>query len=118
MVAETAGVSKRNVSALLFLTSAMTTLDAFSALNSSPWTAESFGADEKRATALQEYVNHAVIFSMGYAVVSAAIAESAYPIVGALIANAYLVWLYDRARKRAEANGNSGWADGTGTRKT
>lgn len=101
---------KRAVGALLFLTAGMTTFDAYSTLNSSPWTAESFGADEARAASLKEYVMHAVIFSSSYAVISSWIAKSLLPVVGATIANVYLVWLYQRASNRGKMAGNNGWA--------
>jgi hypothetical protein len=106
--------TRGSVSALLFLTAGMTTFDAFSTLNSSPWTAESFGADPRRAAALREYVRHAIGFSMFYAVLSALIANSTAPLWGAGAANVYLWWLYRRAEDRAVAANANGWADGTG----
>lgn len=98
------------LAALLFLTSAMTTLDAYSTLNSSPWTAENFGADPEKAKSCKEYVTHAVCFSLAYAAISAFIAKSWWPIVGAIVANAYLVWLYYRALGRGSVAGSYGWA--------
>jgi hypothetical protein len=111
------GMSGGNaVAALLFLTSSMNTLDAYSTLNSSPWTAESFGADERRAKALREYVGHAVLYSMAYAIVAAAIARGRGPTVailtGAVVTNAYLVMLYTRASRRGREAGSAGWANG------
>lgn len=101
--------SGRAVAALLFMTSAMTTLDAYSTLNSSPWTSENFGADERKAKSSREYVTHAVVFSSAYAVASALLAGSWWPVVGSAVANSYLVWLYDRALKRGANTGSSGW---------
>lgn len=104
------------VAALLFLTSSMNTLDAYSTLNSSPWTAESFGADERRARALRGYVGHAVAYSMVYAVVAAFIARGRGPTIailaGATVTNGYLVWLYSRASIRGRNAGSAGWANG------
>jgi hypothetical protein len=104
------------VAALLFLTSSMNTLDAYSTLNSSPWTAESFGADERRAGALKEYVGHAVAYSMTYAVAASVIARGRGPtlaiLLGAAVTNSYLVWLYMRASRRGREAGASGWANG------
>lgn len=104
------------VAALLFLTASMNTLDAYSTLNSSPWTAESFGADERRAKALREYVGHAVVYSMAYAGAAAFIAKGRQATVailaGAVITNAYLVWLYARASVRGRNAGSAGWANG------
>lgn len=103
------------MAALLFLTSSMNTLDAYSTLNSSPWTAESFGADERRSRALREYVCHAVIYSMAYATAAAFIARGKQAtlaiITGALVTNAYLVVLYARANVRGKQAGSAGWVN-------
>lgn len=98
------------LAALLFMTSAMTTLDAYSTLLSSPWTAENFGADPDKTRSCREYLTHAVVYSMAYAVFSAYIAHSWWPILGAAIANAYLIWLYLRALDRGKVTGSQGWA--------
>src|SRR5215467_1434795 len=95
--------SANQVGALLFLTAGMTTFDAYSTLNSSPWTAENFGGDEEKMASLREYVMHAVAFSMTYAIGSSVLAHSLLPLIGAAIANAYLVWLYRRAANRGAA---------------
>jgi hypothetical protein len=104
------------LAALLFLTSSMNTLDAYSTLNSSPWTAESFGADERRAKALKEYVGHAVAYSMAYAIAAAFIARGRAAtwaiLTGAVVTNSYLVWLYMRASARGREAGSAGWANG------
>lgn len=98
------------LAALLFMTSAMTTLDAYSTLLSSPWTAENFGADPDKTKSCKEYLRHAVIYSMAYAAASAYIAHSWWPIVGSAIANLYLIWLYTRALDRGKVTGSQGWA--------
>jgi hypothetical protein len=109
----------KDSAALLWLTSGMTTFDAYSTLNSSPWTAESFGADAARAASLREYVTHAVVFSMFYAIVGSVIILKDdgednrlawYPVLGAGLANLYLVWLYMRASARGRMAGNVNWA--------
>ena len=110
------GAKGNELAALLFMTASMNTLDAYSTLNSSPWTAESFGADERRARALKEYVAHAVVYSMAYATAAAFIARgkqaTAAIILGAIITNAYLVFLYMRASERGKQAGSGGWANG------
>ena len=112
----TGGIRGNELAALLFLTSSMNTLDAYSTLNSSPWTAESFGADERRARALKEYVAHAVIYSMAYATAAAFIARGRTAtlaiIAGAIVTNLYLVFLYARASVRGREAGSAGWANG------
>lgn len=105
------GGSMNAVAALLFMTSAMMTLDAYSTFESSPWTAENFGADPDKVKSCKEYLWHAVSYSMAYAIASAIIAHSWWPVVGAAISNAYLVWLYLRALDRGKTTGSTGWAN-------
>ncbi len=116
MAGEEMASSKNALGALLFMSASLNTLDAYSTLNSSPWTAESFGADERRSKALKEYVGHAVVYSMGYAIASAMIVRGKlgwWIILGAVITNSYLVWLYMRASRRGREAGSSDWANGS-----
>ena len=106
---EIMGAKQSSVSAVLFLTAAMTTLDAYSTLNSSPWTSENFGADEYKAASSRGYVKHAIVFSTAYALAATMIAGSLWPLVGSTIANAYLWWLYERALARGASTGSKGW---------
>lgn len=99
------------LAAVMFMTSAMMALDAYSTLLSSPWTAENFGADPNKTKSCKEYLCHAVVYSMAYAVVSAMIAKSKWPLIGASIANGYLIWLYLRALDRGKVTGSTGWAN-------
>jgi hypothetical protein len=112
MASEPLGAKQRAVSAILFLTAAMTTLDAYSTLNSSPWTSENFGADEYKASSSRRYVRHAIVFSTAYALASAMIAESLWPLVGSTIANVYLWHLYETALAKGAATGSTGWRNG------
>lgn len=104
------GSGGTQLAALLFMTSAMMTLDAYSTFESSPWTAENFGADPDKVKSCKEYLWHAVSYSMIYAVASAFLARSYWPVIGASISNAYLVWLYLRALDRGKVTGSTGWA--------
>jgi hypothetical protein len=104
------------LAAVLFLASVNETMQAYGTLNSSPWTAESFGADDRRAKALKEYVTHAVVFSMAAAGVAAWVAHGRKAtwaiLLGAAGVNAYLIWLYTRASRRGREAGDAGWANG------
>jgi len=90
----------------------MYTLDAYSTLNSSPWTAESFGGDPQKMKSLREYVGHAMVFSTLYCAGSAIIGASWWPIYGSVINNGYLWWLYRRAAQRGAKAGAVGWGSG------
>src|SRR5215472_4291027 len=100
------------LAAVLFLTSGMMTLDAYSTFQSSPWTAENFGADPIKAKSCKEYLVHAVGSSLAYAAASSYMAKSWWPLIGSLISNAYLIWLYLRALERGRVAGTKGWAKG------
>lgn len=104
---------REGLAAVLFMTSAMMTLDAYSTFQSSPWTIENFGADEAKVAACKEYLAHAVGFSMVYAFGSALIARNVIPVLGALVSNAYLTWLYYRAMARGAAAGSDSWVRDT-----
>lgn len=99
----------RAISALLFISASTNALDVYSALNSSPWTAESFGGDPEKAAACREYVFHSMAVTGFYAVVGSAIARNPWPIIGAVLANGYMYWLYDRALTRAVEKGSQSW---------
>lgn len=104
------------MAAVLFLAAINETMQAYGTLNSSPWTAESFGADDRRASALKEYIGHAVVFSTATSLFAAAIARGRAAtwaiILGSALTNVYLVMLYNRASARGRAAGDSGWANG------
>ena len=101
----------RGLSALLFIQASTNALDVYSALNSSPWTAQSFGADPEKRKACMEYVHHSIGVTAFYAIAAAAIARNPWPIIGMAIADAYMYWLYSRALNRAQASGSTSWGD-------
>jgi hypothetical protein len=100
---------KDALAAILFLAGSTNALDACSTLNSSPWTAESFGGDPVKAASCREYLYHAMGITIAYGVAASFIAKNPYPLYGTLIIDAYLYWLYDRALKRAVATNSTGW---------
>jgi hypothetical protein len=108
------------LAAILFLAAINETMQAYGTLNSSPWTAESFGADDRRAKALREYVAHAVVFSMATGAIAAYVAHgskaTAAIMLGTAGTNAYLVWLYTRASRRGRAAGSTEWANAASPR--
>ena len=101
----------RLAAAVLFLQSSMEAMDVYSALNSSPWTAESFGADPKKRAACLEYVYHGVGVTAFYCIGAAVLAKNPWPIIGGGITAGYMFWLYKRALSRAEASGSQSWGD-------
>lgn len=110
------GVGRNEMAAVLFLAAINETMQAYGTLNSSPWTAESFGADDRRAASLREYVTHAVVFSSVTGLIAARVASGRKATVaivsGVALTNVYLVWLYIRASRRGREAGDTGWANG------
>jgi hypothetical protein len=103
--------TKNGVAAVLFMQATMVSMDTMSALNSSPWTSENFGADPDKAKTSREYVTHSVIVSGAFSIAASVIAQSFWPLVGMLVTNVYLWWIYDRALKRGAASGSTQWRD-------
>lgn len=103
-------VTRRTVAAVLFLESVNASLQAYGSVNSSPWTAESFGGDPDKLRSLREYVGHAVILSMGSGAIAGYVGQSWVPVLGAVGINLYLVWLYTRAAGRAIHRGSEDWS--------
>jgi hypothetical protein len=99
------------VAAVLLLQAFNTSMDTMSALNSSPWTSENFGADPDKAKSSREYVTHSLVVSGGMCLLASVIAKSSVPIIGWALISAYLWWLYDRALKRGAAAGSSDWTN-------
>jgi hypothetical protein len=101
--------TRRGIAAILFLQGVTAGYDVFSAVNSSPWTAESFGGDPEKEASLREYINHGLTITLATATASSFIAGSPWPFFGAMAACAYMYWLYMRAIGRAKERGNAGW---------
>src|SRR5690348_12296207 len=102
---------ERVASAILFIQASTNAMDVYSALNSSPWTAQSFGADPEKRKACMEYVHHSLAVTAFYAFSAAALAQNVWPVIGWAIASAYMYWLYKRALNRAMASGSTSWGD-------
>ncbi len=98
------------VGAILFLQAGTNVMDVYSALNSSPWTSENFGADPEKARSCLEYVYHSMAWTTFYCGLAAWISKSWWPVFGLVSANAYMYWLYQRALARGAVAGSRGWA--------
>jgi hypothetical protein len=101
-------VAGNAVGAVLFLSAANMTFQAFGTLNSSPWTTENVGADAEKMASMYEYVTHATVSAFAMAGVGAVIAHSWWPVVGVVLVDAYLVWVYHRAAGRGAKAGSVG----------
>jgi hypothetical protein len=106
---EPLAANRDGLAALLFLAAGTNALDVFSATNSSPWTAENFGADEEKVASLRRYVRHAIVITTAMSLAASLIAGSWWPILGAIAASAYMWWLYEQAVARGRRAGSQGW---------
>jgi hypothetical protein len=84
-------------------------MDVFSAVNSSPWTAENFAGDLQKNESVREYVWHGVGLTVFYIVGASVLAKSAWPLIGGGITLVYMYFLYTRALERGAARGSQGW---------
>jgi hypothetical protein len=103
------GNAARVGAAILFLQASTNAMDVFSAINSSPWTAENFGGDADKNASVQEYVWHGVGLTCFYILGASLLARSAWPLIGGGITLAYMWWLYRRALERGAARSSTGW---------
>lgn len=94
----------------LFMVAAAESFNIFSAMNSSPWTAENFGADERKSRSAQEYVIISVVANEGLGLGASLLARNYWPLVGTTAVSLFMWWLYRRALARGKTAGSSGWA--------
>lgn len=101
--------NRRALGGLLFLEGAQYTVDVYSAVNSSPWTAEHFGASEQDEKSLRKYVYHAIVQAAFFNLIAAVIAGTAWPLLGMVLEDAYMYYLYHNAIQTSKAKTQSGW---------
>jgi hypothetical protein len=98
--------------AILFVTSYGQIWEVISALNSSPWTAENFGADEGKAKSAREYLAHSTGNGAVIALIAAYVSRTSWPLIGAGLGIGYAWWIYTRALRRASHSESMGWGSG------
>lgn len=98
------GGARRGLGAILLLQSATTAMDVYSAVNSSPWTAETVtGGDPVKERSLRRYCTHAVVSTLllnGLAAIVAGDGLWPYVLTGALLETGYMSFLYYDAVQR------------------
>lgn len=102
------GVDK-GAAAGIFLMALAEAFNVYGALNSSPWTAENFGADEEKARSCRRYVLQADVINIALGVGTSLIAESPAPFLGILLITVYMHYMYERALRKGKKAGSSGW---------
>jgi hypothetical protein len=105
----TPGNSKQSAAVGLFMVAAAESFNIFSAMNSSPWTAENFGADERKAESCKQYVWISLAANTGLGVGASMLAGTWWPLVGTSAVSLFMWWIYWRALKKGMAMGSTGW---------
>ncbi len=96
---------ERALSAVLFMSGVMMALDSYSSIMSSPWSAETFGADSDKADSARSYSYQSAGVSMILGLVSSYVGASPWPFIGVSVTNAYMLWTYRKALAKAARNG-------------
>jgi hypothetical protein len=97
-------------SAGLFLMAVGEAFNVYGAMNSSPWTAENFGADPDKAASCRKYVMKANIANVGLGIGASLVARSPWPLVGILVITVYMHCQYEKALTRGAVSGSTTWA--------
>ncbi len=105
-----ANTSRAAADAGIFLMALAEAFNVYGALNSSPWTAENFGADEEKARSCRRYVLQADVVNIALGIGSSLISESPWPLIGIGLITVYMHCMYERALKKGAVAGSDGWA--------
>jgi fatty-acid desaturase len=84
----------------------------FGALNSSPWTAENFGADPQKAASMRNYVRMAFLNNVAMGALGSYLTGSWLPIIVTMAVSAWMAHLYEKALHKGGTAGSVGWANG------
>ena len=98
--------------ATLFLVAYGQIWEIISGMLSSPWTAESFGADEGQKASFNRYLAHATVNGAGVSLIAAWVSKRYWPLVGSALGLGYAHYLYRGALRRAGQSGSDGWGAG------
>lgn len=93
----------------IFLMALAEAFNVYGALNSSPWTAENFGADPEKARSCRRYVLQADVVNIALGVGTSIISKSPWPLAGILVITVYMHYMYERALAKGRAAGSDGW---------
>jgi hypothetical protein len=103
--------STTNANAGIFLMALAEAFNVYGALNSSPWTAENFGADPEKARSCRQYVLQADAVNVALGVGTSLISQNVWPLLGILAITVYMHWMYERALRKGAVAGTGGWAN-------
>jgi hypothetical protein len=93
----------------LFLMACGSAFEVLSAMNSSPWTMESFGADERRAAAGMKYTYIGLGMALAIAGGASLLTGTLWPLIACALISVLMLYIYKRALAAGQAAGNRGW---------
>lgn len=102
----------------IFLMALAEAFNVYGALNSSPWTAENFGADPEKARSCRRYVLQADAVNVALGVGTSLIAKNPWPLIGILLITIYMHMMYEKALRKGAVAGSSDWAKSAGATPT
>ena len=100
--------------AALFLSTMGLGFEVMSALNSSPWTAQNFGADKAKAASCWSYTIQAAGINAAMGLGASILTETWWPLLGTSVVSAYMALTYRHALKKGLAMNSTGWAADAG----
>jgi hypothetical protein len=109
-----ADAAARGSAATLFLIGYYEFFNLVGALNSSPWTAESFGGDPGKNASARKYVKHAVVNGTIASGLGVLIGGTWWPLIGTSLAAVYTWWLYDKALNKSVQTGSVAFGSSSG----
>jgi hypothetical protein len=95
----------------LFMVAAAESFNIFSAMNSSPWTAENFGADEEKAKSCRKYVAISLAANESLGVGASLLAGNWWPLVGTTAVSVFMWFIYQRALAKGMQMNSTGWSN-------
>lgn len=102
--------NSKSAAAGIFLMALAEAFNVYGALNSSPWTAENFGADAEKAASCRKYVLQADLVNVALGVGTSLVAENPWPLIGIGLITVYMHWMYEKALRKGAVAGTAGWA--------
>jgi hypothetical protein len=100
---------KSGAAAGMFLLAVGEAFNVYGALNSSPWTAENFGADPEKARSCRRYVLYADVANIALGIGASLVAESPAPFIGILAITVYMHCMYEKALRKGKDSGSTNW---------
>ena len=85
--------------------------EIMSALNSSPWTAQNFGADKEKAKSCWSYTLQAAGINALMGLGASILTETWWPLLGTSAVSAYMAMTYHHALKKGMASNSTGWSN-------